>query len=48
VGGGAPVGAVGGDGLRYCINSALFRFTPRDRMKAEGDGAYLDQVETIE
>jgi peptide-methionine (R)-S-oxide reductase len=32
-------------GLRYCINSAALRFVPRDRMEAEGYGAYLDQVE---
>jgi peptide-methionine (R)-S-oxide reductase len=32
-------------GLRYCINSASLRFVPRDRMKAEGYGAYLNQVE---
>ena len=31
-------------GLRYCINSASLRFIPKDRMKAEGYGAYLDQV----
>jgi peptide-methionine (R)-S-oxide reductase len=31
-------------GLRYCINSASLRFVPRDRMEAEGYGAYLDQV----
>jgi peptide-methionine (R)-S-oxide reductase len=31
-------------GLRYCINSASLRFIPRDRMEAEGYGAYLDQV----
>ncbi len=35
-------------GLRYCINSAALRFIPRDRMEAEGYGAYLDQVEEIE
>jgi peptide-methionine (R)-S-oxide reductase len=35
-------------GLRYCINSASLRFVPRERMEAEGYGAYLDQVETIE
>ena len=35
-------------GLRYCINSASLRFIPRDRMEAEGYGAYLDQVEDIE
>ncbi len=34
-------------GLRYCINSASLRFIPRERMKAEGYGAYLDQVEDI-
>jgi peptide-methionine (R)-S-oxide reductase len=34
-------------GLRYCINSASLRFIPRDRMEAEGCGAYLDQVEDI-
>jgi peptide-methionine (R)-S-oxide reductase len=32
-------------GLRYCINSASLRFIPRDKMEAEGYGAYLDQVE---
>ena len=32
-------------GLRYCINSAALRFVPRERMEAEGYGAYLDQVE---
>ena len=32
-------------GLRYCINSASLRFIPRERMEAEGYGAYLDQVE---
>lgn len=31
-------------GLRYCINSASLRFVPRDRMEAEGYGAWLDQV----
>ena len=34
-------------GLRYCINSASLRFIHRDRMAAEGYGAYLDQVEDI-
>ncbi len=34
-------------GLRYCIKSASLRFIPRDRMEAEGYGAYLDQVEDI-
>lgn len=32
-------------GLRYCINSAALRFIPRERMEAEGYGAWLDQVE---
>ncbi len=35
-------------GLRYCINSASLRFVPRERMEAEGYGAYLDQVEDIQ
>lgn len=34
-------------GLRYCINSASLRFIPRDRMEAEGYGAYLDQVKEV-
>ena len=34
-------------GLRYCINSASLRFVHRDRMEAEGYGAYLNQVEDI-
>ncbi|MGO4353504.1 peptide-methionine (R)-S-oxide reductase MsrB [Rhizobium sp. RAF36] len=35
-------------GLRYCINSASLRFVHRDRMEAEGYGAYLDQVEEVQ
>ena len=31
-------------GLRYCINSASLRFIHRDKMEAEGYGAYLNQV----
>ncbi len=34
-------------GLRYCINSASLRFIPREKMEAEGYGAYLEQVEEI-
>jgi peptide-methionine (R)-S-oxide reductase len=34
-------------GLRYCINSASLRFIPREEMKEQGYGAYLDQVEDI-
>jgi peptide-methionine (R)-S-oxide reductase len=34
-------------GLRYCINSASLRFIPREEMKAQGYGEYLDQVEDI-
>lgn len=34
-------------GLRYCINSASLRFIPRERMEAEGYGAYLGQVEDV-
>ncbi|MCI1984239.1 MAG: peptide-methionine (S)-S-oxide reductase MsrA [Bifidobacteriaceae bacterium] len=32
-------------GQRYCMNSASLRFVPRDKMKQEGYGEYLDQVE---
>jgi peptide-methionine (R)-S-oxide reductase len=38
-------GPIDRGGLRYCINSAALRFIPRDRMEAEGYGAYLNQVE---
>ena len=38
-------GPVDRGGLRYCINSAALRFIPRERMQAEGYGAWLDQVE---
>ena len=34
-------------GLRYCINSASLRFVSRERMEAEGYGAYLNQVEDV-
>ena len=42
-----PDGPLDSGGLRYCINSASLRFIPRDRMEAEGYGAYLDQVEDV-
>ncbi len=34
-------------GLRYCINSAALRFSPREEMEAAGYGDYLDQVEDV-
>jgi peptide-methionine (R)-S-oxide reductase len=42
-----PDGPADRGGLRYCINSASLRFIHRDAMEAEGNGAYLNQVEEI-
>lgn len=35
-------GPAASGGLRYCINSAALRFIPREKMKTEGYGDYLE------
>ena len=35
-------------GLRYCINSASLRFVPKDKLKSEGYGEYLNLFEKAE